>query len=81
MVPGGGIEPPLPFESRISNPALVCRNDTRPHQAPQLCGFCCGLEERLEVSLRNQPDANLLANEAHIRFELGQFDRFPALVF
>ena len=38
-----------------------------------------GLEERLELSTRNSPDANGLVTEAHIRFELGQFDRFPAL--
>ena len=42
-------------------------------------GKTVGLEERLEVSLQNQPDANGLAGEAHLRFELGQFDRFPAL--
>ena len=38
-----------------------------------------GLEERLEATVRNQPDANGLVAEAHIRFELGQFDLFPLL--
>lgn len=38
-----------------------------------------GLGERIEASLQNQPDANGLVVEAHLRFELGQFDRFPAL--
>ena len=38
-----------------------------------------GFEERLAVSIRNQPDANGLVTEAHLRFELGQFDLFPFL--
>ena len=38
-----------------------------------------GLEERLEASIQNQPTANGLVTEAHIRFELGQFDLFPFL--
>jgi len=38
-----------------------------------------GFEERLAVSIRNQPDANGLVVEAHLRFELGQFDLFPFL--
>jgi tetratricopeptide (TPR) repeat protein len=37
------------------------------------------LEERLETSIQNQPTANGLVTEAHIRFELGQFDLFPFL--
>jgi tetratricopeptide (TPR) repeat protein len=37
------------------------------------------LEERLEASIQNQPTANGLVTEAHIRFELGQFDLFPFL--
>lgn len=38
-----------------------------------------GLEERLKVSIQNQPDAGGLVVEAFIRFQLGQFDRFPSL--
>ncbi len=38
-----------------------------------------GLEERLEASIQNQPTANGLVTEAHMRFELGQFDLFPFL--
>ena len=37
------------------------------------------MEERLTASVENQPDANGLVTEAHIRFELGQFDLFPFL--
>ena len=37
------------------------------------------IEKRIKAMLANAPDANGLVSEAHVRFELGQLDRFPAL--
>lgn len=37
------------------------------------------IDKRIGAMLANAPDANGLVSEAHVRFELGQLDRFPAL--
>jgi TolB-like protein len=37
------------------------------------------IDKRIKAMRANSPDANGLVDESHLRFELGQFDRFPAL--
>lgn len=42
-------------------------------------GKWADIEERIEVANRLWPDANGLATEAHLMFEMGRFERFPEL--